>query len=168
LVNNCFISIGIKMEKKRIIAAIGLFIGLGVGVGAAHATTLYQFFNGREQQFVTDNHSEGVNAGWRYEGIAWTSFNGAGRAHLLYRCLIPSGGGTHHFVSVDPGCEGQRTEGNYGYAATDNQPGLYPLYRYFANSNIEGHAAHLITRVPPSTIPSDSGYVLEGILGYVH
>lgn len=121
--------------------------------------TVYRFSrNSPLQHFYTLSYSEGVNAGFRYEGIQWTDdINQSSGEHALYRCYIP-GNGTH-MVSTDPGCEGQVNEGSYGYVHDSQVSGSIPLYRFFGGSD------HLITTNYQEGV--NAGYRLESIEGYV-
>lgn len=65
-----------------------------------------------------------------------------------------------HFASVDPKCEGQITEGDYGKIYSTQVPNSVPLYRFNSLKNGD----HLTTTNYNEGI--SAGYKFEGILGY--
>ena len=118
---------------------------------------VYRFFSGRNH-FQTLSYEEGINARFSYEGI---SFYVLPRPYLgtvgLYRCIVP--GSMDHFVSKDAGCEGQRTEGIYGYIfqRANRNAGL-AIYRCYRNGD------HLSTTNVNECY--SAGYSVDGIAGY--
>ena len=151
-----------------------IFLGLTLlaSIGAANAqtvpanTNIYEFAFSGGRHFDTLNYQEGINAGFSFQRIAWRSTEDAGDlTTLLYRCVVPNRGGQDHFVSLDPNCEGQLHEGNYGYAFKAPRAGLVPLYRWYAHPNGFSENDHWITQAGSGLPPS---YGLEGILGYVY
>lgn len=108
--------------------------------------------------FLTTSYSEGVYAGYRYEGVAFVAHKSPidSSMQLLYRCY--SGG---HFVSVNANCEGYRNEGSYGYVSTVPRSGFTALHRFYRR----GSRDHLTTTNYDEGVNARFSY--EGVLGYV-
>ena len=72
---------------------------------------------------------------------------------LLFACTI----GGHSFLTLEPGCEGQRPEGPVGYVHEAPGDGRVPLYR----CSVAAGADHFV-----STSPTCEGQTVEQLLGY--
>ena len=124
----------------------------------------FRFYNSRSgEHFITSNYNEGINAHYIYEGIAFKSFDATSSVEntkLIFRCYVTAAG--KHFVSSDVNCEGFSQEGALGKIYSSQIAGASPLYRFYNSLNRD----HLIT-VNLLEGNSASGYVLEGLLGYV-
>jgi hypothetical protein len=99
-----------------------------------------------------------MNAGMRYEGISfYVLTQPLPDTQPLFRCLVE--GSMDHFISLDAGCEGRRTEGLYGYVAQRQSPrARVAIYRCYANGD------HLSTTNPNECVVA--GYRVEGIQGF--
>lgn len=114
------------------------------------------------EHFITLNYNEGINAGFKFEGIAFQSYVSSGNLSNvvgIYRCYHTTFG--KHFVSTDINCEGSKQEGSMGFIFTNQVTGSVPLYRY-QNSAIHDS---LTTKFYNEGV--SSGYTFEKILGYV-
>jgi hypothetical protein len=121
---------------------------------------VYRFFDANtDAHFFSLSSTEGTSAGFTAEGVGFSVFGVsiAGSAPL-YRCLIPD---FKHFVSLDPACEGQTTEGSYGYVTSAPFSNSSALYRMYNSAILD----HLVTTNPQEGL--DNGYQTESILGYV-
>ena len=120
---------------------------------------VYRFYNGTHH-FFTLSYSEGVGAGYGYEGIGFKVFKTQQNTGMyqLYRCLQQSTG--DHFISVLSNCEGQNYEGPYGWVSSVSGSGLHALYRFYNQQ-----ADHLETTNYAEG--ANLGWSYEGILGYV-
>ena len=120
----------------------------------------YRFYNEAGiEHFITNSRSEGMQAGYRFEGIAFYTLAyppRMARSTELFRCY-----GGKHFVSVDPYCEGTRTEGSLGFIYSYEVNNSVPLYRFASPQTGD----HLIT------VDYNEGYnghyQFEGELGFV-
>ena len=124
--------------------------------------TVYRFSNAaNNKQFYTLDHVEGVKAGYRYQGVEWRTMTTAGKGRReIFRCYI-KGTDNSRFISIDPSCERQTSEGTYGFVYSQQYNGTIPLYRYYSPKTGERMA----------TLDTNEGnsknYRLEMILGYV-
>lgn len=121
---------------------------------------VYRFFSKKTgEHFFSSSSTEGTNAGFSAEGVAFTvHFAKTATADVaLYRCFT----GVKHFISINSSCEGSRVEGTYGYVSSSLITGTTALYRFYLKSNGD----HLITTSKGEGL--NNGYVLEGVLGYV-
>lgn len=140
----------------------GTTIGAATGTGTISdndvMVIIHRFLKG-SRHLMTMSYSEGINAGWTYEGIAFRLFPAGGAGYApLYRCLNASTG--DRFISFQSNCEGKSVEGLLGYSSSGPSGNLVPLYRYYKASAGD----HFITI---NTAEVQSGYVSEDILGYV-
>lgn len=123
----------------------------------------YRFYDSKESRhFVTLNYNEGINAGFKYEGIAFKSFVTAGNiinAVSIYRCYSVTY--NRHFVSTQTNCGGSKVEGSMGFIYSHQVPGSVPLYRYVHPIGND----YLVTTVYNEGV--SVGYKFETILGYV-
>jgi hypothetical protein len=121
---------------------------------------VYRFY-GSQRHFFTLSYDEGAGTAYSFETTAFHLFPaGTGIGYYpLYRCY--NAGIGDHFISTQSNCEGWSQEGAYGYAAPTQEPGLYPLYRFFRGTTSD----HLETI--NFSEGANGGYVYEGILGYV-
>jgi len=119
------------------------------------------FFNNSKDHFLTPSWSEGINAGGKYEGVAFTVYVSPIDANMqpIYRCYQP-GPSYDHFVSNQSNCEGANYEGQYGYVSSIPRAGFATLYRLW----MVGWANHLSTT---NAGEANSGAVIEGTQGYV-
>lgn len=123
------------------------------------AAPVYRFFSPvTGEHFFTSVYSEGIGAGYSYEGVGFdvVEIPVAGEVPI-FRCYA----GTKHFVSTSWNCEGTRMEGRYGYVYQNGGAGLTALYRFYDYANGD----HLETTVYSEGV--NAGLHLEGILGYV-
>jgi hypothetical protein len=120
----------------------------------------FRFYQpGTGEHFITSSRSEGSRAGYRYEGVAFRSFENPPETEGLtevFRCYYGK-----HFVSNDPNCEGTSFEGSLGFIFSDPLEYTTPLYRFYH----PGIDDHLITI--SFAEGENAGYQFEGILGYV-
>jgi hypothetical protein len=131
------------------------------GGGSYVETAQVHRFFGFGHHFLTLNYSEGMNAGYRYEGVAFSVLTQPSWGTVpLFRCLVPAN--SDHFVSRDAGCEGAqyRNEGIYGYVMEDaNSQAITAVYRCYRDGD------HLDTTNPQEC--NAARYRVEGIQGYV-
>jgi len=118
---------------------------------------VYRFFAGTNH-FQTLDANEGINAGMRSEGISFSVLATPLPGTVgLYRCIVL--GTPDHFISTDVACEGQKTEGIYGYIfQTANANANQPIYR------CEGNGDHLSTLNASEC--GAAGYHVEGVQGF--
>ncbi len=121
---------------------------------------IHRFFTGRAH-FWTLNYQEGINAGFRPEGVAFRSSHRAGPGmHQIFRCY----NGSTHFVSRENSCEGGRYEGSMGFLSTNRNPqARTELIR--CRKDVGGAWIHLVTTNPSECY--NNGYMNEGTLGWV-
>ena len=149
----------------KLLAAL-LFLGSSSCFAQAQITyPIYSFFLRSAHTFETTSYGEGARASGTYYGVAWQSVTPDDTTHPVYRCVIPGGDGQSHFASTDSGCEGQRSEGIYGYVYNTQKPGTIPLLRYYAHVNAQGKSDHITTT---DALRQDGYYWLEGGLGFVY
>ena len=116
-----------------------------------------------EHFYTLSNTEVSTSHGWVAEGIGFYVLSDPDTGTTgLYRCY-ESGHGWH-FVSTDPGCEGNKTEGRYGYVHTAQTAGFAPLYRYY-NSGGDHLETESATEINASELAT--GWRSEGISGYV-
>ncbi len=142
--------------------------GPGMNSGAYQTTPIYRFTYGSytsystmSRHFYTKTYTEGVNAGFTYEGIAFYVYTNSGISGTvaLYRCLKSPN--SQHFMSTSSTCEGHTSEGVLGYIYSSSQYGTLPLYRYYSSSAPDYfHVTSLLTILY-------NGYVLQNTTGYV-
>jgi hypothetical protein len=122
---------------------------------------VHRFFKSGKHLFTLD-YSEGVNNGFAYEGVGFTTYIApqASNSAPLYRCY--KGSTNDHFASVDPNCEGATNEGSYGYLSTVPGFGLTPLMRFYYPAGRD----HLQTKIF-SEVGLNPNWSFEGVLGYV-
>ncbi|MBC3920328.1 hypothetical protein H8L32_22885 [Undibacterium sp. CY18W] len=161
------------MELKQIFLSLTLLASVSVASAQTvpdippQGTPIFEFAFSGGRHFNTLNYQEGINAGFSPQNIAWHSTESSGAlTTLLYRCVVPNGGGQDHFASQDPNCEGQLNEGNFGYVFKAPRLGLVPLYRYYAHPNGFSQNDHWINKATQNLMPTEYG--LEGIIGYVY
>jgi hypothetical protein len=95
---------------------------------------------------------------WGPEGPAFKLFpTPTADAAPLFRCSWI--GGSHHFTSNDPNCEGYTNEGLLGWVTQTPKPGLLPLVRCF-----NGAADHVTTLDPGECVRA--GFGIEGPQGF--
>lgn len=155
-------------RRSRVLALAVLVIGgtLTLGTRAAQAETpMYRFYKATTgEHFYTATFTEGIDQAFKSEGIGF-QFSPSGGTDLIaiYRCN--SGG--RHFISTDANCEGQATEGQYGYIYQTQMPGTVPLWRYGRYNIYAGLDRVYTTDSAEAASLVDRGYSSEGAIGYV-
>ena len=107
---------------------------------AAASEAIYRSYNPHDgDHLYSPSASEGAGAGYALEGRVYSMFPSASAGLVpLYRCYYPVANGIDHFMTRDPGCEGQHVDFLIGYLETS---GTAPVYRC-----LNGAAGtHLIT-----------------------
>lgn len=119
---------------------------------------IHRFRKGKDYLYTTQQ-SEGINAGFLYEGLAFIMIANqvSGKTQAIYRCYLPD----NHFFSSDSRCEGASVDGLIGHVLIQQEPGSKPLYRFYKSSM----GQHLITTNKDEGLIN--GFNLEGIIGYV-
>ena len=119
-------------------------------------------FHKNGKHLFTLNYSEGIGAGFTYEGVGFTVYVSALDSNMtvLYRCYRSSH--HDHFASTDANCEGFTNEGAYGYVSTVPRAGFTPLYRFFHPSLHD----HLQTK-NYAEVGGVGSWRFDFILGYV-
>ena len=111
--------------------------------------------NGSGQYWVTPR--DPLGGGYARETTEWLlSREERSGTVLLYDCVVP--GGEDHFVSRDPGCEGQQPMGPIGWAWTEPGEDRVPMHRCY-NPGV----AHFVSPDPGCESPA---IVHESLLGY--
>ncbi len=113
--------------------------------------------------FITSSYNEGISANYKYEGVAFKSFDVSSVAPnlmIIYRCYQRTS--ARHFVSSNPSCEGFTQEGSLGKIYSTQVLGSSALHRFYNPSTFD----YLIT-VSYLEGSVAFGYVYEGIIGYV-
>jgi hypothetical protein len=145
-----YIAVG-SLENVRVaLAQVKQIVG-GATPGPA-TLPIARGFNGFDHLFTADA-AELARAGYRPEGApfaVWPAPPAGVAVRAVYRCLA----GPMHFLSSEPGCEGQRTEGLLGYLRAQ---GGTELVRCFGGSD------HLLSSRAECAA---ARYPVEGVLGY--
>ena len=152
-------------SQSRASSLVVLFVSAGLAVAAATAeagTPMYRFYKSTTgEHFYTATFTEGVNAGFKSEGIGFQFYSSSAIGRIaIYRCA----GGGRHFISTSSNCESQTVEGTYGYVDSSQLSGDVGVVRYYSSAGGDhvyttdsGEGAALV----------DRGYVSEGTIGYV-
>lgn len=135
-------------------------IGPQPGPGQGQTMDIHRFFTGGAH-FWSLNLQEGINAGFRYEGVAFrTLVQGQPGTHQIFRCY----NGATHFISRDMYCEGGRQEGGMGFVFSQRNPqARTEIIR--CRKDIGGRFIHLVTGDARECY--NNGYMVEGPLGWV-
>ncbi len=122
---------------------------------------VYRFFHSLYGHFISLSYTEGTQAGYQFEFMPFKIFDASvtdPKAVFIYRCFIKDN--LHHFVSLDPQCEGQMQEGHFGKLYSVKAKNLVPVYRLYNKQTRD----HLVTVIFDETKNTD--YQVEGVLGY--
>lgn len=130
--------------------------------GSQNTTIPIYRFTSNASHLYTTSYTEGASVGYKLDLTGWHDFPGNYNPNYVpeYRCYRK--GSSDHFISSDSRCEGTTSEGIIGYVSPSPASGLVTLYR-FRNP---GAGQHLVT-TNYTEGSSASGYVYEGVLGYV-
>jgi hypothetical protein len=110
--------------------------------------------------FVTTNFSEAAKTGFSFEGTAFRLLSSKKNPDdvLVRRCRVRKSGA--HFLSRSSTCEGQTTEGEFGFVASNPRQGLVALLRF---RNSAGDYLITTNRIEGTA----NLYKYETTLGYV-
>lgn len=133
----------------------------------AQKVEILRFFNPTAgKHFFTTSHPEGYNAtsqlGFVLEGVAFRVYRNPRHdcVRPLFRCLKGDGA---HFMSTREDCEGQTTEGRFGFVCPQRRPYAYPEIHRVFNGSTDYMAT--VNELEFETVLS-RGWTDEGTLGF--
>src|SRR5262245_4974961 len=144
------------------LASLAMGVSFLLASSAAEATDMFRFSRATSgEHFYTATFSEGVNAGFKSEGIGFRFYSGGGIGRIpIYRCYAVG----WHFISTLSNCEGATVEGQYGWIDSGQLAGTVALKRFYRTAG--GDHFYTTDDAEASAIQA-RGYVFESIIGYV-
>jgi hypothetical protein len=144
------------------VSALALACSVLASGTALAGTPMYRFYRATTgEHFYTATFSEGVNAGFKSEGIGFRFYDTSAIGRIpIYRCL----GAGWHFISTLSNCEGTTVEGQYGWIDSGQLTGTVALKRFYRTA---GGDHFYTTDAAEEAEIQTHGYVFEFVVGYV-